>query len=339
MTALRVGIVGNGYATRAFHAPLIRATEGLTFAALASGSPDKARAEWPGVEVAAAPEALFADPSIDLVVIPTPNDTHHPLAAAALAAGKHVVVDKPFTVTTAEARDLIGRAEAAGRLLSVFHNRRWDGDFLTLRRVLARGELGRIVHFESHFDRYRPQVVDRWRETAPQGGGLWFDLGPHLLDQALTLFGKPDSLWVDRMRQRDGAVNDDGFHAVLRYGPMRAILHAATLVPATGPRFVVHGTRGSFVSHGLDRQEPLMKGGILPGAPGWAPQGEPARLTVWEGETARERALPLEPGSYVSYYAGVRDAIRSGAANPVPPQDALAVMELIEAGLGQGDPA
>lgn len=296
---IRVGIIGNGYATQTFHAPLVHATPGLELVAICHRD---------GVD------ELLSRTDVDLVVIPTPNHTHHPLAARALAAGKHVVVDKPFTVTAAEARDLMARAAQAGRLLSVFHNRRWDSDFLALRDGLADGRLGRVTQVASHFDRFRPVVRDRWRESDIPGGGLWYDLGPHLLDQALQLWGQPLSVWVDLQRQRDGALTDDGFHAVLRYaGGLRVLLHATALAAEPAPRWRVHGTQGSWVHQGPDAQEDALKAGIVPGEVGW----------------------PVAPaaGDYRSYYAGLRDAIAHGAPNPVPPEQALAVIGLIEQGV------
>lgn len=184
---IRVGLIGYGYASKTFHAPLIMGTPGLELAAVSSSDETKVKADWPAVSVVSEPRHLFNDPHIDLIVIPTPNDTHFPLAKAALEAGKHVVVDKPFTVTLSQARELDALARSTGRVLSVFHNRRWDSDFLTLKALLADGVLGEVSLFESHFDRFRPQVRDRWREQGGPGSGIWYDLAPHLLDQAIQL--------------------------------------------------------------------------------------------------------------------------------------------------------
>ncbi len=329
---LRVGIIGFGYAAATFHAPLIACVPGLSLSAISSSDPGKVRADWPDVDVCSTPEALLARPDIDLVVIPTPNDTHFPLAAKALAAGKHVVVDKPFTLTSVEARELIARGREAGRLLSVFHNRRWDADFLTLRQIIAAGQLGRLTHFESHFDRYRPEVRARWREAAGTGSGLWYDLGAHLVDQTLQLFGSPQSISLDLARQRDGALTDDWFHAVLRYGRLRVILHASALVPDLGPRYVLHGTAGSFVKYGLDPQEDALKAGRRPGTADWGADPLPGALTLWRDGHVEEAEVAGLPGDYTHYYAGMRDAIRAGAANPVPAEDALRVIRLIELG-------
>ena len=331
--SLNVGIVGYGFATKTFHAPLVAGVPGLKLVAISSSDPAKVKADWPQVATETSPEALFARPDIDLVVIPTPNETHYPLASAALAAGKHFVVDKPFTVTVDDARRLQAQAEAVGRVLSVFHNRRWDSDFLTLKQVLASGELGRIVHFESHFDRYRPEVRNRWREQALPGSGLWYDLGSHLLDQTLQLFGLPESIALDLALQRDNAQSDDYFHAVLRYGQSRVILHAGALVAVPAARYTVHGSLGSFFKYGLDPQEDVLKTGKRPPAADWGHDSVPATLTVWKGGAAAERELACIPGDYPTYYAGVRDAIRGVGPNPVTAAEVIQVIGLLELGL------
>jgi predicted dehydrogenase len=339
-TSLRVGLIGYGYASKTFHAPLIAGVPGLQLAAVSSRDPAKVHADWPALPVHADPLELIARPDIDLVVVPTPNDTHEALARAALRAGKHVVVDKPFTVTLAQAQALTQLAGAQRRVLSVFHNRRWDGDFLTLQQLLRSGTLGRIVHLASHFDRYRPDVRARWRETPGPGSGLWFDLGPHLLDQALQLFGWPQGIQLDRATLRDGALTDDWFHAQLRYEGLRVTLHASTLAAAAGPRFAVHGTRGSWVKQGLDTQEGALKAGARPAwppHPGWGADPGPAVLTVPQGEALVSTTTTLAPGRYGDYYAALREAIVSGAPNPVPAEQALQVMALIERGIASAD--
>ncbi|MGV7210515.1 oxidoreductase [Oxalobacteraceae bacterium A2-2] len=330
---LNAGIVGYGFATKTFHAPLIAGVEGLRLAAISSSDPAKVAADWPGLAAVSSPEALFARADIDLVVIPTPNETHFPLAQAALAAGKHVVVDKPFTVTADDAESLRLQAEQTGLFLSVFHNRRWDSDFLTLKQVLASGVLGEVMHFESHFDRYRPEVRDRWREQDLPGSGLWFDLGSHLLDQALELFGAPEAITLDLARQRERVKSDDYFHAVLRYGARRVVLHASALVAAPAPRFAVHGRLGSFIKHGLDPQEDVLKAGGRPPAADWGRDTTPATLTLWKDGVSHSTQLDTVPGDYPAYYAGVRDAILGVGANPVTAAQATRVIELLELGL------
>ncbi len=342
---IRVGILGYGFATATFHAPLVASVPGLVLSAVASRTPAKVLADWPAVQVFDTPQALINSKAIDLVVVPTPNQTHHALAKAALQAGKHVVVDKPFTLNEAQAADLAHTAALHQCVLSVFHNRRWDADFLTLQALLASGVLGRVTHFASHFDRFRPQVRQRWRESGEPGSGLWFDLGPHLLDQALQLFGPPASLTLDLQRQRDGALADDGFHAVLRYtaagedrpNPLCVVLHASALAAHPGPRFVVHGTRGSFTKHGLDPQEDALKAGLRPGSPSWGVDPEPGHMSALTPNAMPDTALqhttpPHLPGDHSRFYAGVRDAIAHGAPNPVPPHEAQAVMHWLEQG-------
>ncbi len=261
---LRVGLLGYGYAGKTFHAPLLSAVPDLALVAVASSDPAKVHADWPGVAVHAAPADLIARDDIDLVVIATPNDTHHPLARDALRAGRHVVVDKPFTVTLDEARELVALAEHHGRVLSVFHNRRFDGDFLTLRQLVRDGALGRVVEMTSRHDRFRPEVRQRWRESDGPGAGLWFDLGPHLVDQALQLFGPPRAITLALDRTRDGALADDWFACHLRYDRLHVHLHAGMLVAASAPRLAVHGTAASFVKDGLDPQEDALKAGVRP---------------------------------------------------------------------------
>jgi predicted dehydrogenase len=336
---LRVGIVGYGYATQVFHAPLVNGVPGLQLAAISSRDPARVAADWPQVEPLSTPEALFARSDIDLVVVPTPNDTHHPIARAALLAGKHVVVDKPFTLDLAQARDLIALAARQQRVLSVFHNRRWDSDFLALREVLAGGALGRVVEVQASFDRYRPVVKDRWREAGGPGSGLWFDLGPHLVDQAVQLFGWPDGIHLDLARLRDGASADDCFAATLRYGhALRVRLHASTLTAQPAPRWAVHGTRGSFVKHGLDTQEDAMKAGARPqlAALGeWGTDPRPAVLTLHDDPAGPARTVPAPhpQGNYLAFYATVRDAVQGSGPNPVTGLEAARVMALIEAGI------
>lgn len=328
--SLGVGLVGYGFAGQTFHAPLIAAVPGLRLAAVASSAPARVAADWPALPVEATPAALFARDDLALVVIATPNASHYLLASAALAAGKHVVVDKPFTVNLAEAVALRDQAAAAGLTLAVFHNRRWDGDFLTLRRLIAGGELGTVVYFESHFDRYRPEVRGRWREQAGPGSGLWYDLGPHLLDQALVLFGSPETLCADLVAQRAGAATDDYFHVQLRYGPLRVILHATMLAPVPGPRFSVHGTQGSYVKLGLDTQEDQLKAGQRPPTAGWGDDTLAGALTLWHDGVSTTRPLPTLSGDYPAFYSAMRDAIRGVGPNPVPPDQAITVMALLE---------
>ena len=334
---VRVALIGYGNAARIFHAPLISGVPGLQLACVCSSKPQQVLADWPQVTVVATPEDAFADPHTDLVVIATGNESHYLLARAALLAGKHVVVDKPCTVTLEQTQDLLQTAQAVGRVLTVFQNRRWDADFLALRQVLDSGVLGRIVHFESHFDRYRPVVPDRWREQNLPGSGLWFDLGAHLVDQCLQLFGAPDDLLVDLACQREGAQVNDYFHAILRYPhlhDLRVVLHGSTLVAGLGPRFAVHGTQGSFVKFGLDTQEDTLKTGARPqwGDATWGADPVAAQLTVHSGEQLAVRPLAMPHGNYPAYYAAVCDAVQGRAPMPVGPVDVERAMQILTLG-------
>lgn len=327
---VRASIIGYGYAGRTFHAPLLQATPGIDLVAVGSSQAENVRQALPQVDVIADPSALFARDDIDLVVIATPNDTHAPLAAEALRAGKHVVVDKPFALDLGEARSLAALADDSKRLLSVFQNRRWDSDFLAVGQAMAAGEIGQVAHFESHFDRFRPEVRARWREQAGPGAGIWYDLGPHLIDQALELFGLPRRVSGRLAIQRGGGESPDWAHVLLDYGTPQVILHASMLVAGGSQRFVVHGDRGSLIKATADRQEAQLLAGMTPGAPGWG--DDPDTLIIDDGNGAT-RELVTPAGDYRQFYAGVRDAIRGEAGNPVPPIQALAVMAVLEAAM------
>ena len=333
-SAVRVALVGYGYAGKLFHAALVDATPGLQLSVVGSNRPDAVHADRPNVLVCT-PEAAVTHADVDLVVIAAPNDRHAPLAEAALRAGKHVVVDKPFTTTLAEARHLARVARETGRLLSVFQNRRWDSDFLAVQAVLAGGAIGEAMHVEAHFDRYRPQVRARWREQAGQGTGIWFDLGPHLIDQALLLLGLPDAVSASFARQRPGAETPDWAHVVLHVGERRAILHASMLVAGGAPRWIVHGTRGSFIKRRMDQQEAQLLAGMEPGAAGWGADDDAGVLIDGATSAATEVATPA--GDQRTYYAAMRDAILGRCANPVPPAQAVAVMAVLEAAVAAAE--
>lgn len=325
---IRVGLIGYGLAGASFHAPLIAAVPGLRLAAVATSRAAAVARDWPAAVVVGTGDAgaLFADPAIDLVVIATPDQLHAPLAQAALKAGKHVVIDKPFVTDPSDGAMLIALAEARGLVLSAFHNRRWDGDFRTVRNLLADGTLGGIALAELRWDRFRPAIKPGWREA--QGAGLLNDLGPHLLDQACQLFGAPDALTADIGTQRAAASTEDYFELTLHYGARRVIVSAATLVAAPRPRFALHGTGGSFVKYGIDPQEAVLRAGGTPDMPGFGVDAPDAygTLTTAAGTSAK---IPSECGDWRAYYAGVAAAIADGAPVPVPAREALAVMDLI----------
>ena len=329
MTTIGVGLIGYGLAGATFHAPLIAAVPSLRIAAVATSRSEHARSLGEDVRIVADAHALAADPDIDLIVIASPNETHFPLARAGLLAGKHVVVDKPLALDVGEADALIALSRETGRLLSVFHNRRWDGDFLTARRLIESGRLGEVMLYEGRWDRFRPAIKQGWRERPAEGAGLLNDLGPHLIDQALQLFGLPEALSADVAVQRAEAAVDDYFELVLHYGPMRAILSASTLVAAPRPRFSVHGTKASFVKHGLDPQEAALKAGRMPSDDGFGADDPALFGTLTDGEGTAE-TVPTESGRYLGYYGGIAAALLDGASVPVDPSDARDGLRIIE---------
>ena len=325
---IRVALAGYGLAGKAFHAPLIAATEGLELVCVVSGDAAKVHADWPGVAVVGNLEAAISDASIDLAVIATPDHLHAAQAMAALEAGKHVVIDKPLAPTLAEAQEIAARAKRSRRIVSVFHNRRWDADFLTLRHLLDQGVLGDVAEFESHFDRFRPEVSDRWKDQ--RAGGVWQDLGPHLIDQALVLFGMPQAVFADIAVQKRGGHAADYAQVLLRYDRLRVTLHMSQLCAAHGLRFAVHGSEGSYIKHGLDPQEPQALAGMCPAHAEW---GIDPNCGVLTDAALAESDVANQAGDYPAYYAALRDAICGEGANPVPLDQALNVMRVIDAGL------
>ena len=327
MSEIAGGLLGYGYAGRVFHAPLIEAERRLSLQLIGSRSfADKSLPE--GVSGASV-EDVIADPGIDLIVVATPNDSHAALAIAALQAGKHVVVDKPFALNVHEAEAVIAAAETSGRMLSVFQNRRWDGGFLTVQKAMSDGVVGVVNYAEFHFDRFSPAIKDRWREWDMPGAGILYDLGPHLLDQIQCLFGVPDAVTANLARQRPGAVVDDFFHIVLEYGAARVVAHASSLMPDHAPRIAVYGETSTVYQYGFDGQENALKHGHGPGDPEWGktPGGVAYRLDASGARTD----FAFLPGRYEAYYAGVAEAIADGRAPPVTGAQALDVMRVLDA--------
>jgi len=328
-----VGLVGFGIAGRTFHAPVIRAVPGLHLTCIVQRTGDSAGEKYPDVRVVRNIDELLADKSIRLVVIATPNATHFELAKQCLLAGRDVVVDKPFTNTFREAQELDQLARSEGRLLSVYQNRRWDGDFLTVQQLIGSGTLGRLALFESHYDRYRlARRPGQWREAVGPGSGVLFDLGPHLVDQALLLFGMPEAIAADVRIEREDAAVDDAFDILLRYQKLTVLLRATMLAVTPGPRFVLNGTLGSYIKHGMDPQEDALKAGAQPGIPGWGEEDETqwGTLTLAGENGTVRRPVRTEPGDYREFYANVRDAILLKTPLAVTAQHAAQVIRLLE---------
>jgi len=324
---INVGVVGFGLAGKVFHAPFVRAVPGLKLVAIArrNAAPDAA---YPDVRFVSGVEQLLAIDEIQLVVVATPNDFHAPIARECLNAGRHVVIDKPFATSLQEAEELVTLARQRGRILTVFQNRRWDGDFKTVRKVLSSGALGRVVLYESHFDRFRPGLRGSWHERPQPGMGLLYDLAPHLVDQALVLFGKPEFVSADLRKERDGTLVNDAFDVVFHYSRMRAYLRATAIAAAPGPRFWICGTEGTFTKYGLDPQEDAMKQGGDPMAKGWGEEPEPQWGKLVTADNTQ--TVPTLAGDYRGFYENVRDAILGVSPLEVTSEQALEVMRALD---------
>jgi scyllo-inositol 2-dehydrogenase (NADP+) len=330
---VRVGLVGFGLAGQAFHAPIIRAVSGLELACILERHGSLAQQKYPDVRIARSLEDLLADEQIQLCVIATPNASHFDLAQRCLLAGRDVVIDKPITTNSQDAVQLVELAEKKGRVLTVYQNRRFDGDFLTVQNLLASDALGRVVAYESHFDRYRPAIKENaWRERPESGSGILYDLGPHLFDQAMVLFGAPLAINADVFSEREASEVDDAFNVSFEYAQMRAILRASVMTVAPGPRFVIHGTKASFVKYGLDPQEAQLRRGEPPGGPHWGedPESDWGTLLLPNGDSFVAEQIPTEAGDYRKFYANVRDAIAEGKPLAVPPRDAFRNVRAVE---------
>ena len=329
MSPHRVALIGFGLAGKAFHAPLIAATPGLELAAIVTSREEEVRALYPQAATGRSYAEALADPSIALVVLATPDHLHAEHAMAAIDAGKQLVIDKPLTPTLAEARRVAEHARLRGTMLSVFHNRRWDGDFLTLRNLVTSGQMGEIIEYDSHFDRLKPGITLRWKDQ--RDGGVWQDLGPHLVDQSLVLFGRPLAVSADLAVLKPGGLAADYAGVTLRYPAARVRLHMSQTRADHGLRLSVHGTKASFIKHGLDTQEEQSKVGMLPGDPQWGVDPQPGQLTqAGAADSSRVEAMR---GDYGAYYRGVAAALSDKTPPPVTADEALAVMEVIEAGL------
>ena len=332
MSEIGVGLIGYGLGGRVFHAPYVRVTPGMTHRAVVSRDPAKVHADLPGMRVVPDVAALLAEPDIGLVIVSSPDELHAEHALAAIRAGKHVLIDKPFATTLADARAIAAEGEAKGVTVTAFQNRRWDADFRTLKQLIAEQTLGEIVELESRFDRWRPVPAAVWKDARP--GGVWLDLGPHLVDQALQLFGRPIGITADIATLRKGAPAPDYFQAVLRYPDRRVTLHASKLAAANTLRFKAHGTDGSWVKHGIDPQEAATVAGRTPGEGNWGVDPVDGMLTRADGSAA---PVPNAAGDYRLFWQALAAAVRGEGENPVPASDAIAVMEVLDAGLRSVD--
>ncbi|MFB4164421.1 oxidoreductase [Alteribacillus sp. JSM 102045] len=328
MSYVRAGLIGFGFSGATFHAPVIDTVKNIEITHVASSNPEKVRNHLPNAEVFNNAEDVCRHSEIDAVIITTPNTTHYPFAKEALEHQKHVVLEKPFVPRLQEAEELISIAEKKGLLLSVYHNRRWDNDFLTLKDCMEKGELGSVHTYEAVWNRYRPEVRDRWREQNLPGSGNWHDLGSHLVDQALVLFGEPDTIFGDIQVQRKGGKIADYFHVILGYPNRRVILRSGSMAIGDSPRYIVHGTKGSFVKYGLDSQESMLKNGGKPGDQGWGEDSKDNQAILTN--ESENKNIPSVKGAYEQYYIKFRDAVLEGYSSPVTAHEAARVIKVLE---------
>ncbi len=328
-----VAILSFGMSGSIFHAPLLHTHPGFLIKTILQRSGNSAQEKYPYVMIAKTYEELLSDREVELVVVNTPDDTHFEFAYRALDAGKHVVVEKPFTTTVADGEKLIAQAKKKKRLLSVFHNRRWDGDFLTVQKIIRQKILGRLVEYEAHFDRYRNYIQDSWKERPDRQTGTLYNLGSHLIDQALVLFGMPEAVYADIRIMRTGGMVDDAFDLKLYYSDIKVTLKAGYLVREPGAKFMVHGTKGSYVKHGIDPQEGDLKQGRLPHDRGWGtePESEWGILNTDINGIHVRKKVETVAGCYIDFYSNIFEAIKKGTELSVKPEEALNVIKIIEA--------
>ena len=331
---LKTAVIGFGLSARTFHLPFIALQPELTLVAISSSQPDLA-GQYPQIQHYAKAEQLIAETDAELVVITSPNHSHFPLAKAALQQGKHVLLEKPLVLSSEEGQQLAAIARQSGRQLAVYHNRRFDGDFLTLQQLIQRGDLGTIHYFESHFDRFRPEPRARWREQAGPGSGILWDLGPHLIDQALCLFGMPQAISASCRTLRPGGESTDYFHLQLHYPDKEVVLHSSPFCASPTMRFMLQGTKGSYQKFGLDPQEDALRAGQIPGGINWGVEASPNH---GEFATADHRLIyPTLAGNYALFYQQLVAALLHGAELPVPLEDALAGVRLIELAINSSE--
>ncbi|KUP07467.1 oxidoreductase [Bacillus coahuilensis m2-6] len=332
---INVGIVGYGLSGKTFHASLLKEITEFTIMSVVSSRIEEIQQDLGNIEVVKDISELLHNELIDLVVITTPSHLHYEMVKESLLAGKHVVVEKPMVISASEGVELAKLAEDKNLILSVYHNRRWDNDFLTVQKLISTGEIGEVSVFESQFNRFRPEVKNRWKEKAQPGGGTLYDLGSHLIDQALVLFGMPKSIMADVQAQREGSEAVDYFHLVLIYDQLRVILHSGSIVPGSGPRYQVHGSKKSYIKYGLDGQEDKLRSGLSPLERDFG-SDQPHFYGKILTETSSEEVV-TEHGSYLTYYYLLRDSILSGGVVPVSAYEGARVIQVIEAAIKSSD--
>jgi predicted dehydrogenase len=334
MHPIKSALVSFGISSKTFHAPFLTTMPEYQLVSVLERSGNTASEKYPWVRTARAIDELLADQELELIIITSPNETHFPYAKMAMEAGKHVVIEKPFTNTSAEAKQLIAVSKATGKICAVYHNRRYVADFLTMKQIIEKKLLGELHEFEAHYDRYRPdpRTYGLWREKPLPGSGVFYDLGSHLVDQALQLFGTPQYIIADIRKQKSYSVVDDYFDVRLDYGFLKVLLKSGMLVREMGPRYMMHGTRGSYIKYGEDPQEELLKAGQLPVGPEWGkePESQYGLIhTEIDGMVVRE-VYPSVQGGFGGFYKNLYASIREGAALREKPEDGYKVIRMIE---------
>ena len=333
MRNIKVGLVGFGISARVFHAPFLTTIPGFELVSVVERSKNESQKLYPFVKVVRTVQELLADASIDLVVITTPNETHLPYARQALEAQKHVVLEKPFANTSEEAMQLVDVARTSGKILSVYQNRRYVSDYLTIRKILQQKLLGDVHEFTAHYDRFRAEARPHaWREESKPGSGILYDLGPHLIDQALCLFGLPKTMTADIRMQRPHARVDDYFDLRLDFGFVKVVLHAGMLIREPGPRYMIHGTNGSFIKYGEDPQEALLRAGNSPVGEDWGKEADDIQgliHTEVNGKLVKQN-YPSEKGDFGNYYRSLYQSINGGSPVTEKPEHGYNTVRLIE---------
>ncbi len=334
MDPIKTALLSYGMSGEIFHAPLLSVDSGFALTTAVQRKSDKARDRYPNIKIVRGVKDVIDDPAIELVVINTPNESHFEYASRALNAGKHVIVEKPFTVTTKEADDLIALAKKNNRLITVFQNRRWDGDFMTVKKVIENKWVGKIAEFELHYDRYRNYIeANTWKEEQGPGSGILYNLGSHMLDQVLVLFGMPLEVDARVGIQRPNGKVEDFYDIRMQYKDFHAVVKSSYLVREPTPRYILHGTEGSYIKYGIDPQEQSLKDGKTPGAPGWGtePKESWGKLNTTIDALHMEGLIETLPGNYTMFYKSVYDAIRNGKELSVKAEESRDVIKLIEA--------
>ena len=334
MEKIKTGLASFGMSGETFHAPLLHTSEYFEIKSIVERNKESSREKYPYTKLVRSFDELCKDPEIELIVVNTPDHLHFEMCKKALLAGKNIVVEKPFTQTSEQAYELMKMAQENKLVLSVFQNRRWDGDFLTVKKVIEEGLLGQLVDYEAHFDRYKNYIQpDTWKEDCGSGTGILFNLGTHLIDQTFVLFGQPQAISADIRTQRPDGKIDDNFELLLKYDNLKVILKASYLVREPGPKYILHGTEGSFLKWGTDPQEEALKQGQLPDDANWGKEDK----SKWGILNTNCKGLHVQghietfPGNYQAYYNGIYEAIRYNTLPEVKPELSASVIKIIEA--------